>query len=58
MRVLRLLAAGCTYDQIGAELVLSIGTVRTSMHHIYAKLGAHRREQAMAATRRLGWLEG
>jgi LuxR family transcriptional regulator, maltose regulon positive regulatory protein len=57
-RVLKLLAADCTYEQVGAELVLSIGTVRTHVRHIYGKLGAHRREQAIAAARRLGWLEG
>lgn len=48
VRALELLAADCTYEQIGARLVVSIGTVRTHVRHIYEKLGAHRREQAIA----------
>ena len=57
-RVLKLLAADCTYEQIGAELVLSIGTVRTHVRHIYKKLAVHRRDQAIAAAQRRGLLVG
>ena len=57
-RVLKLLAADCTYAQIGAELVLSIGTVRTHVRHIYEKLAVHRRDQAIAAAQRRGLLVG
>ena len=54
--MLKLLAADYTYDQIGAELVLSIGTVRTHVRHIYKKLGVHRRDQAIAVAQRRGLL--
>jgi LuxR family maltose regulon positive regulatory protein len=54
--VLKLLAADYTYEQIGAELVLSIGTVRTHVRHIYEKLGVHRRDQAVAVAQKRGFL--
>ncbi len=55
-RVLKLLAANYSYAQIGAALVLSIGTVRTHVRHLYDKLGVHRREEAISVARQRGWL--
>ncbi|HZW30240.1 MAG TPA: LuxR C-terminal-related transcriptional regulator [Isosphaeraceae bacterium] len=55
-QILRLLAQGATTRQIAASLVLSTGTVRTHIQHILAKLGAHRRLEAVAIARRLGLL--
>ncbi len=36
--VLRLLARGCTYTQVGARLELSVNTVATHVKSIYRKL--------------------
>lgn len=49
--VLRLLADGANTSQIATHLVLSKGTVRTHVQHIFAKLGAHNRLQAVAIAR-------
>ena len=54
VEVLRLLATGRSNREIAAELVVS---VRTAEHHIasiYAKIGAHRRADAVAYARRQG----
>lgn len=37
--VLRLLARGCTYVQVGDRLELSVNTVATHVKNIYRKLG-------------------
>jgi LuxR family maltose regulon positive regulatory protein len=42
--------------EIAAELSLSVNTVRTHMRHLYEKLGAHRRAEAVARARALGLL--
>ena len=39
---------------IASELVVSTNTVRTHMRHIYAKLDAHSRSEAVARARELG----
>ncbi|HSH08631.1 MAG TPA: helix-turn-helix transcriptional regulator [Burkholderiales bacterium] len=36
--VLRLLARGCTYVQVGEQLALSVNTVATHVKNIYRKL--------------------
>ncbi len=56
LRVLRYLPSNLTAPEIGHELVLSTSTVKTHMRHIYAKLGAHRRSEAVARGRALGLL--
>jgi len=56
LTVLRLLAAERTYEQIAAACVVSVNTVRTHVRHIYRKLGVRRRDQAIAAAQRRGWL--
>lgn len=50
--VLRLLADGCTNDQIGAELCISPQTVRTHVQKAMEKLGATTRVQAVATALR------
>ena len=40
--------------EIASELVVSTNTVRTHMRHIYAKLDAHTRSEAVARARELG----
>lgn len=50
--VLNLLAADYSYQQIAAELVVSVNTVRTHVRHLYGKLAVHRRERAIEQARR------
>jgi LuxR family maltose regulon positive regulatory protein len=56
MEVLVLLARRFTNDEIARELVVSLPTVKTHAAHIYAKLGATGRQQAVSRARRLGIL--
>ncbi len=55
--VLAGLAADRTYDQIAAELYISVNTVRTHVKHLYRKLDAHRRDQAIQRARGLGLVD-
>ena len=57
LAVLRLLAVERTYAEIAIDCVVSINTVRTHVRHIYKKLDVRRRDQAIAAAQRRGWLE-
>jgi LuxR family transcriptional regulator, maltose regulon positive regulatory protein len=54
MRVVRYLPSNLTANEIAAALVVSTNTVRTHMRHIYAKLDAHTRSEAVARARELG----
>jgi LuxR family maltose regulon positive regulatory protein len=54
LEVLRLLAAGLTNRQIAEQLVVSISTVKSHVHHICGKLGVSNRSQAVARSRQLG----
>jgi len=56
LEVLRLLAAGASNREIGARLVISAGTVKAHLHHIYGKLDVHNRTEAAARARALGLL--
>ena len=57
-RVLRYLATTrLAGPEIARELSVSVNTVRTHMRNIYAKLGAHRRSEAVERARALGLLE-
>jgi ATP/maltotriose-dependent transcriptional regulator MalT len=51
--VLRLLATTLTQREIGAELYLSLNTVKSHTRSIFRKLGASGREQAVARAREL-----
>jgi LuxR family maltose regulon positive regulatory protein len=55
-RVLRYLPTNLTAPEIADQLYLSVNTIQTHMRHIYAKLGAHRRQQAVEQARALGLL--
>jgi LuxR family maltose regulon positive regulatory protein len=56
MRVLRYLPTHLSAPEIGAELSVSLNTVKTHMRNLYAKLGAHSRAGAVESARALGLL--
>jgi LuxR family maltose regulon positive regulatory protein len=53
MRVVRYLPSNLKASEIAAELYVSPNTVRTHLRHIYAKLDAHSRSEAVARAREL-----
>ena len=55
-RVLRYLPTNLSVPDIASELSMSVNTVRTHMRHLFSKLGAHRRSEAVARARALGLL--
>ena len=56
IRVLRYLPTNLSQPEIATELHVSRHTVRTHMSHLYAKLGAHSRTEAVERARALGML--
>ena len=56
MRVLRYLPTNLTTPEIAGELYLSVNTIKTHIRHLYEKLGAHRRAEAVERSRALGLL--
>ena len=48
MEVLRLMAAGLSNREIANELVVAVSTVKSHLNHIYGKLDAKNRVQAIA----------
>ena len=56
MRVLRYLPSNLSAPEIAADVFLSTSTVKTHMRHIYEKLGAHKRTDAVDRARELGLL--
>jgi LuxR family maltose regulon positive regulatory protein len=54
--VLRLLNTDLSSPEIAAELVVSVNTVRTHIKHIYDKLNAHSRYEAVERAKELGLL--
>ena len=56
LRVVRYLPSNLKTPEIASELFVSANTVRTHMRHIYAKLDAHSRSEAVARARELGLL--
>lgn len=57
LEVLRLVAAGRSNREIGAELFISVGTVKTHVHSIVGKLGAPNRVNAIVRAREVGLIE-
>jgi len=53
-RVLALLAAGRSTEEIAAELVVSLATVRAHVKKSFAKLGVHHRAAAIHVARKAG----
>jgi LuxR family maltose regulon positive regulatory protein len=56
LRVVGYLPTNLKTSEIAAELFVSSNTVRTHVTHIYRKLGAHSRSEAVARARELGLL--
>jgi LuxR family transcriptional regulator, maltose regulon positive regulatory protein len=56
LRVVRYLPTNLRTPEIASELFVSTNTVRTHLRHIYAKLGAHGRAEAVDRARQLGLL--
>ncbi|HEY4035655.1 MAG TPA: LuxR C-terminal-related transcriptional regulator [Ktedonobacteraceae bacterium] len=54
--VLQLLASGASNQEIAQELVIVVDTVKRHVSHIFSKLGAHNRMQAVLQARELGLL--
>lgn len=54
LRVLRLLTAGRSTDDMAAELVVSRETLRTHLRRCFRKLGVHSRLEAVKAAREAG----
>jgi LuxR family maltose regulon positive regulatory protein len=55
--ILQLLAAGRSNQEIAAERVLTLNTVKKHVANILSKLGAANRTQAVMFARQRGWLE-
>ena len=55
-RVLRYLPTHLTVHEIANEMFLSVNTVNTHKRHLFAKLGAHSRHEAVDRARALGLL--
>lgn len=54
LRVVRYLPGNLRGSEIAAELCVSPNTVRTHIRHVYAKLGAHCRKEAVDRAREVG----
>jgi LuxR family maltose regulon positive regulatory protein len=54
IRVLRLLVAGQSNQQIAEELVISVGTAKWHVHNILQKLGVSNRAQAIVRAHEMG----
>lgn len=57
LQMLRLLASGASYGEMGAKLYLSERTVRRHMNQVFEKLGCSSRAQAVAEAMRRGLLD-
>ena len=56
LRVLRYLPTNLTAPEIASELYVTRNTVKTHMRNLYAKLGTHRRAEAVGRAREVGLL--
>jgi LuxR family maltose regulon positive regulatory protein len=53
LEVIRLIAAGYSNQDIADQLVISVGTVKKHINHIFGKLGVESRTQALALAQAL-----
>lgn len=52
-RVLELLATGRSYQEMAQHLIVSVNTIKTQVRHIYRKLGAASRQEAITLARQI-----
>ncbi len=57
LQVLHLMACGASNHEIAERLVITVGTVKSHINHIFGKLDAHNRTEAVARARELGLIE-
>ena len=57
LEVLRLMARGASNHEIAEQLVITVGTVKSHINHIFVKLDAHNRTEAVARARGLGLID-
>ena len=56
LRLMRYLPTNLTAAAMASALYITTNTVKTHIHHIYAKLGVHTRDEAVERARELGLL--
>ena len=56
LEILRLIAAGMTYQEIARELIIAVSTVQYYVKSLYPKLGVHSGLEGVARARQLGLL--
>ncbi|HMN27694.1 MAG TPA: response regulator transcription factor [Caldilineaceae bacterium] len=56
LEVLQLIAAGLSNGEIATRLVVTVGTVKSHINHLFGKLGVTSRTRAIACARALGLL--
>jgi LuxR family maltose regulon positive regulatory protein len=56
IEVLRLLEVGLSNQEIADQLAISLGTVKTHVHHVYGKLGVSNRTAACKVGREAGYI--
>jgi DNA-binding NarL/FixJ family response regulator len=57
LEVLQLVARGCTYQETGTHLGITVTTVQTHVRNIYGKLDVHNKAEALYEARQLGLLD-
>jgi len=57
LEVLQLVARGCTYQETGTYLGITVTTVQAHVRNIYAKLDVHNKAEALFEARQLGLLD-
>jgi len=57
LQVLQLLARGASNQDIAQELVVVVDTIKRHVSHIFSKLGAKNRVQAVVRAKELGLLD-
>lgn len=54
--ILRLIADGLSNQEIAQKMIVAVSTIKWHINHLYAKLDAHSRTQALARAKELGLL--
>jgi len=57
LEVLQLVARGCTYQETGKHLGITVTTVQAHVRNIYGKLDVHNKAEALYEARQLGLLD-